>query len=367
MRILLAGGGTGGHIYPAMALAEAVQAEGDHAVSFIGDPNGLEAELLPRGGFTFAPVPVERLSGSTIGRLLPVLRSLVRAVPMTCRLIENMAADAVVATGGYVSACAILAGYRLGIPVLVIELNSVPGRTVRWLSRFMTGIALQFPSAMEYLPVPKCRITGIPVRTGILSANRKACRSDLGLDDDQPCVVVFGGSRAALRINRAVCSGVSRLLQGHASVTLLHLTGVRDFDEAQVARVALPEVLRGRYIVREYAHDMGSVYACADLVVCRAGGSSIAELTARGLPSLLIPYPYATDQHQLRNAEELSAHGATAYYHDDSFDGDAFVTGVLSLLGRPQRVQEMAAAAFRWGRRDATHRILRWLEEWVSS
>jgi UDP-N-acetylglucosamine--N-acetylmuramyl-(pentapeptide) pyrophosphoryl-undecaprenol N-acetylglucosamine transferase len=360
VRVVIAGGGTAGHVYPALALAGVLRDRGVE-VSFLGTERGLEARLVPRAGFDFTPVPARPFPRGLSPAKLATLATALRAVPACRRRVAG--AGVVVGMGGYVSVPAVLAAVRERVPRILHEQNAVPGLANRALSLLAASVALGFADARDAFPGrvrPRTVVTGNPVREDVLrvTENREAlakeARAELGLDEGRRTVVIFGGSQGALYVNRAA-AGACRLLRSRADLQIVLLTGTGHLG---VTVRGLP-VGGGGLIVRPvgYLDRMDLAYACADLVVSRAGASSIAEVTACGLPALLVPYPHATDGHQEANARALQRAGGASILPDDQVTAESLAERIESLVDHDERLRAMAAASGAFGRPDAAGRL----------
>ncbi|MHB1341598.1 MAG: undecaprenyldiphospho-muramoylpentapeptide beta-N-acetylglucosaminyltransferase [Coriobacteriia bacterium] len=357
MRFLLSGGGTAGHIYPALTVASLLAEGGHDEVLFVGTPDGLEARLVPEAGVAFVPVAsagFDRGSPLTLVTSgVKVLVSVVRA----WRLLRRYKPDVVAGFGGYVSLPVGLAAVITRTPLVLHEQNSVPGLANRLLSRWAGTAAVTYESSAKHLKYPhRAVVTGNPIREAITRSTREAGREALGLDPDAVVVLVFGGSRGARKLNEAVV----RLWPEFDSVPALqvvHVTG--RIDAASVAESMAEEMAggSGRYRLHEYIDDMGGAIAAADVVVARAGATSIAEITAIGRVSVLVPYPYATDDHQTLNARAVAAGGGAIVVPDAEVETDAFSSAVLGLVRDVRKRETMAAAAAALGRPDAGRRV----------
>ncbi len=366
-RIVVAGGGTAGHVLPGLAIAEALVDRGLAAdrgsVVMVGSARGIEADLVPPTGFGLRLLPgrgiQRRLTPANAVAAAGLLVALVRAV----LLLVRRRPDAVVVLGGYASVPCGLAAVALRIPVVVAEQNAVPGAANRLLGRFARSCAVSFPGTR----LPRAVVTGNPVRSEVRSAAadasaRRVVRDRFGLDD-RPFVVAFGGSLGARRINRAVAAAVEDWTGG--PVVVQHVVGPRGWaldpdgtggpdgtgERAGVVPVSVD------YRPVEYEADMPSVLSAADVVVCRAGATTVAELSVLGVPSILVPLPGAPGDHQTANAEGLAGVGAARVVADAEMDG-ALLSGVLGeMLADRVALGSMGAAARSLGRPDAAERV----------
>ncbi|MTV26162.1 undecaprenyldiphospho-muramoylpentapeptide beta-N-acetylglucosaminyltransferase [Nitriliruptoraceae bacterium ZYF776] len=362
--VLVAGGGTAGHVFPAIAVARELAATGEVRPVFVGLADRLEADLVPKAGFELHHVEVIGVPR----RLSPALLKVPGAVRAAVRRCEAIAAEeeavAAVTFGGYVSFPLSWAAGRRGLPLVIHEQNAVPGLANRLGARWAERIAVTVPgSADRFRHQERCAVTGNPVRDEVLHLDRAALRAEarerFGLDPDLPTLLVFGGSQGARTLNRAIVDAQGRW--GSDRLQILHAAGRTLYAETAAAweraRASAPGGPRARLV--DFIDHMSDAYAAADVVVCRAGATSIAELTVLGIPSVLVPYPHATGDHQTRNAEALARAGGAVLVADDEFDGASLVEAVEPLLTDPGRHRDVAAAARAFGRPDAAANVAR--------
>jgi UDP-N-acetylglucosamine--N-acetylmuramyl-(pentapeptide) pyrophosphoryl-undecaprenol N-acetylglucosamine transferase len=344
MRILIAAGGTGGHVYPALAVRRCLSERSpEAAVRWVGGHRGLERQLVP------ATVPFERLWLRSlrmvrldIHRVLDPLR-LLASLPQSLWLMLRWRPAVVFTTGGYVALPVVGAAALLRVPVLLWEGNVVPGRSVRAIARLASAIAVSFGETCSRLP-GRCFVTGTPIRR--LSRDRSAARGRLGLPAAVPVVLVFGGSQAVRRLNDAVAQALRTLVERAA---LIHVCGADELAAAQARRADLPAPLRERYAPYAFLDaEMDDALAAADLIVGRAGSSTLAEASALGLPMVVVPYPHAS-AHQLENARAMADAGAARIVADADFDGRALLDAV-ALFDDAKGLARMRAAARSFGR-----------------
>jgi len=362
--ILLAGGGTGGHVFPSLAVAGALAA-GGHRVAFVGTAGGLESRLVPEAGWPLHTVAVLPLARRLSVGTLRVPGALLRAAREVTRVIRSDEVVAAAVFGGYVSLPLALAAWRTGTPFVVHEQNAVPGLANRVAARRAATVAVTFPSSTEAFGVhAHLELTGNPVRPGLAEVPRAALRAEalaaFDLQEGRRTLLAFGGSQGARRINDALVGAVTRW-RDPASLQILHVTGRGGHAAAEAAwTAALAAVHAGPApLVRrvDFVQRMDLAYATADVVLCRAGASSIAELTVLGLPSILVPYPHATADHQTANARDLAAAGGARVVADADLDAARLVTTAEPLLDDPGLRAELGAAARRFGRPDAAARV----------
>jgi len=352
VKVLIAGGGTAGHVFPALALARALVAEGDE-VSFAGTATGQEATLVPAAGFPFVAVEAKPFVRAVSARALMAPVAALRSVGRCRPLVEQH--DVVVGMGGYVSVPVALAALRSRRPLVLHEQNAVPGLANRLLARPARTVALSFGEAARMLPRnARTVVTGNPVREEILAVATERDRLEkeavveLELDTDRRTVVVFGGSQGALHVNRSVVNAVSRLARD--DVQLVLLTGRA---HAEAVRASIGGSPRVPVRVIPFLERMDLAYAAADLVVARAGATTVAEIAVSGVPSILIPYPYATGRHQEANARALQRAGAADVLMDDVLDGAVLAERIGALLDDPDRLRSMGERARVWSRPEA--------------
>lgn len=345
-RVAIAAGGTAGHVVPALAVAGALRDSGAH-VEFLGGERA-ERELVPAAGY---PLHVLRVAGLDRRNPLRAARSVawaLRATGRARRILRMMRADVVVGGGGYVSAPAGFAARSLGLPIVLTEADSHLGVANRALAPFAQRVFLAFdlPGRSE----PKFVVTGRPVPADVLAADRAEARARFGIEDDRPCLLVFGGSLGARRLNEAAVEAFG----GAAPCWVLHACGTRDHDSLarRLDELGNPP----HYKLHAYITPFADAYAAADLATARAGGS-VFELLAAGLPAVLVPYPHATADHQSGNARWVERGGAAVVVPDEDLDGPRLAREVAALLGAPERLRSMARAARELARPDAAERI----------
>lgn len=359
--VLLAGGGTGGHVFPSLAVADALRrADPDLRVEFLGTARGLESTLVPAAGWrlhTIEAAPLARkLSLSTL-KLPLVLR---RAVKQSRGIIAKRDAVGAVVFGGYVSVPLALAARGARLPLVVHEQNAVPGVANRLAARWASAVAVTHDGTG--FGSGESAVTGNPVRPGLdpeaVAGLRDQAMEHFGLSRDRRTLLVFGGSQGARRINLAAVESL-RLWRRAEQVQILHATGRRDFAEIESAWTAARRAGGELPVVKclDFIEQMELAYAAADAVVCRSGASTLAELTVLGLPSVLVPYPHATADHQTANARSLAAAGGAVVIADDRLDAQRLVAEAEPLLVDDDRRATTAAAARSFGRPDAADQV----------
>lgn len=365
MRLLFVCGGTAGHINPALAVASSVRAEHpDAVIRFAGNPKGMEARLVPKAGFDFVPIEVQgfqrKLNLHNIRRNLRALRYLAASPRKAKKIIVDFRPDVVMGTGGYVSGPIVRQAAKMGIPTLTHEQNAFPGVTTKLLTRYVNTVLLAVPKAREHLPDgPNYVVTGNPIRTEILTADRAKAREKLNVGN-RTCLLTFGGSLGAQRVNESVAEVVASLY-GENRIHLIHATG-------QYGTELFPSLLRKygvadkvendpHYDIREYIDNMPDCLAAADLVICRAGAITLSELQAAGRASILIPSPNVAENHQYHNAMVLAEHGAAVVIEEKDLTGDRLVKQVRRLLDDLQTLRDLGKKAADMAIVDANARI----------
>jgi UDP-N-acetylglucosamine--N-acetylmuramyl-(pentapeptide) pyrophosphoryl-undecaprenol N-acetylglucosamine transferase len=349
MRCVIAGGGTGGHLFPGIAIAEAfIEREAGNEVLFIGTERGIEMRVLAGGKFPLRTIRAMPLKGRSLLGKIKAVGPVPLAVSEALSILNDFRPQMVLGMGGYSSGPTLLAAYLLGIRRAIHEQNMVPGMTNRILKGFSQRIFVSFEETKGYFPEHKTRVTGNPIRKEFLSCltNRKK--------GDRFTILIFGGSAGAHRINEAMM-GALNFIQGIKSVLrFIHQTGREDLEF--VSRGYREKGMDA--VVKPFFDDMVSQYEASDLVLCRAGASTIAELAVCGKGSILIPYPFAAHQHQLINAERLVELGACRMIQDRDLSGSSLAQAILHLHSHPEELRAMEEAIRRVARPGAAQEIV---------
>ncbi len=356
MRVILAGGGTGGHVYPALAMGDAMRERG-HEVLYVGDADRLEGRVAPQRGYDFHPIRAPRYPrGGLVGKF-GFAFSLLRSVLEARSLLKNLRAQVVLGVGGYISAPTVLAAWTLGIPRAIHEANLAPGLANRLCARFADLVFLTYEeSAPRIRSSAPMETVGCPVNPKVLSGERAPALERYGLSADEPVLLVVGGSLGAATINALALAAARAPQRGWQ---LLWITGTRYHE--QVVR-DLGEPPEGVRLV-DYEDRMGDAYAAADLVVARAGSSTLAELTALGKPALLIPSPNVTDNHQEANARGLEELGAAMVVTEADLQVPAVLDRITMMMRDSPALATMAAASRSQGRLDVATTVAELLED----
>ncbi|MFD2443429.1 undecaprenyldiphospho-muramoylpentapeptide beta-N-acetylglucosaminyltransferase [Bacillus sp. CGMCC 1.16607] len=360
MRIVVSGGGTGGHIYPALALIHEIQKKSKEIeFLYIGTHDGLESKIVPREKILFKTIHITGFKRKlSIDNIKTVYRFL-KGVKESKKLLREFKPDVVIGTGGYVCGPVVYAASKLGIPTIIHEQNSVPGLTNKFLSRYVDKIAVCFEVAKEYFPAEKVIFTGNPRATEVLGNDAIQGRLKVGLKTNLPAVLIVGGSRGAKPINEAVIKSLSEL--GQKPYQVLYVTGDIHFPHVQqeVDLVGNPE----NVIIKPFIHNMPEVLAGIDLVVARSGATTLAEITSLGIPSILIPSPYVTNNHQEKNAKALSEKGAAELVLENDLSGKLLVEKIDQILLHKDRWMRMKAESKALGVPDAAERLYKVMKQ----
>src|SRR5215471_4111094 len=331
MRAILAGGGTGGHVIPALAIANQLKKDYGAEVLFIGAARGIENRLVPAAGYPLKLVRVGALKNVSLTVRLKTAFDLPRALWDAGGMLSEFAPDVVIGVGGYASGPAMLSAVMKHIPTLAFEPNVVPGFANRLVARFVTGAAVHFEETAKYFRHGE--VTGVPVRQAFFEIPPKRAGT--------PTVLVFGGSQGAHAINQAMIRCLPVLQREAPGIRIIHQTGERDYNDALAAYQGMGEAAE----VFQFIDDMPGAFARADLVVCRSGASTVAEITAAGKPAAFVPFPRAADDHQRINAEALARHGAAVVVEESKLEGLWLAETIAALLQDSRRLQRMSQAA----------------------
>lgn len=351
---LIAGGGTGGHVIPALAVARELRRRGHQAV-FIGTRQGMEARLVPAAGFAMEWVEIGGLKGVGAWRRIRTMFELPAGIAKVCRLIGRLRPSAVFSMGGFVAGPVVLAALLRRLPLVVMEPNAVPGFTNRWIARAVARALISFPQTSRYFPAGRTELTGLPVRAEFSDMPAKP-------RGDRLTVLITGGSRGSRTLNRAAKESWALFQSAGAAVRIVHQTGAAGYAATKAAFAATG--LEGEVV--DFIDDMPAAFRSADLIVCRSGAGAVSELAAAGKPSVLVPFPFATDQHQLRNAEALAAVGAAHLVLDRDMNGQKLFEEVMALSGTDGALETMGRAARSFARPGAAGRAADILESLAS-
>ena len=353
--IVISGGGTGGHIYPAVGLAQAiVQLEPGIGICFIGGANRLESAIIPQHGFRFLPISVAGFPRKLTWKWFPVIGKACRGFAQSLQFLSKLKPNVVVGTGGYVSGPVLFAASRLRIPTVIQEQNASAGLTNRVLARWAKMAYLAFHSAADGFPGEIVKITGNPIRPQIASfASSSAIYEKLGLDPNLKTIFIMGGSQGAHPINQVVISMLPELAPYHRHLQLIHQTGKTDYQ--QVREHYAGSLLK--HLVQPYFDSIGEVYSITDLMVCRAGGMTISEITACGLPAIFIPLPSTPGNNQELNAKVVADSGAGLVLNQQTLTGRLLAEQITGIIENPIKQQQMSDASRQFGNPRASEEI----------
>ena len=336
MRIIIAGGGTGGHVIPALAIAHQLKKQFGAEIFFIGTARGIETRLVPQAGFPLELIQVGALKNVSLMTRAKTMFDLPRAVAASSRMLSDFDPEVVIGVGGYASGPAMVAAIRRRLPTLAFEPNVVPGFANRMIARWVSAAAVHFEETCRYFP--HCKVTGVPVRSAFFLIPPKTVSSQVG---GAPTLLVFGGSQGARAINQAMVESLGGLREKIPGIHIIHQTGQRDYDHVLAAYQQ--SGISGE--VYKFIDDMPGTFGRADLLVCRSGASTVGEITAAGKPAIFVPFPAAADDHQNVNARALERAGAAVVVEESNLGAAYLVDTIAALIGDSGRLQSMAAAA----------------------
>lgn len=351
MKLVIAGGGTGGHLFPGVAVAEEfLKRENGNEVLFIGTERGLEKKILPGLGLDLRTIDVEGLKGRGLRSLLGLLK-LPMSLVQSMGILGEFRPDIVLGVGGYASGPAVLAAVIKGLPSAIAEQNAIPGETNKMLARLARRIFLSFPDNAGWAPPEKTVVTGNPIRAGLLK------RDSAAKQDGLFTILVFGGSQGAHKINETMVEALDHLDGALGNIMIIHQTGNDDLEMMKEAyRTREKHGLKVK--VLPFIADMSAAYSRADLLVCRAGATSIAEITACGKAAIFIPFPFAVADHQTKNAQALEKAGAAVMIPQKDLDGKKLADLILDFFEEPSKLREMEKRSAQLGHPDAAKRVV---------
>lgn len=360
MNTVIACGGTGGHLFPGIAVAEVLQGRGHEVMLLVSEKDIDAVALSGRANLRVEKLPTVGLPSSFSPAFFGFARRFLESLTLCRSLYGKFKPNAVLGMGGFTSTAPVLAARIRGIATFIHESNAVPGKANRWTARLVNAVMLGFKECAPFFPKTRTEITGTPVRTDLVRLDRADARRRLGLREDLPTLLVMGGSQGASGINQALIKALP-FLQG-VPLQVIHLSGTR--DERLVAdnyrRQNVPAYIGA------FHHRMEEVYSAADVVVARAGAASLAELAAFSLPGILIPFPYAADDHQTRNAEIYAHADAAILLKQSDISGELLARKIRELIQSPQRLQRMAENSARLAPKDAAGRVANTIERYAT-
>jgi UDP-N-acetylglucosamine--N-acetylmuramyl-(pentapeptide) pyrophosphoryl-undecaprenol N-acetylglucosamine transferase len=349
MRILIAGGGTGGHVIPALAIARELKSRYNAEIMFVGTARGIENRLVPQAGFGLMKIKVGALKNVGMVTRIRTLIDLPLAILHSRKIIKVFSPDAVVGVGGYASGPAMAAAILGRIPTLAFEPNYVPGFANKMVGKHVSAAAVHFEQTARYFR--NAHVVGVPVRQEFFAVPPAS--------PHQPTLLVFGGSQGAHAINEAVTASMPEVLRQIPNLRVIHQTGERDYNDVQAAysRAGIPAE------VSAFIDNMPHAFASADLLICRSGASTVAEVTAAGKPAIFVPFPQAADDHQRRNAEAIAEGGAALLIPQVELTGERLAQAIVELMSDRRRLHEMSERARALSHHDAAGRVARMVAE----
>ncbi|KRN94015.1 UDP-N-acetylglucosamine--N-acetylmuramyl-(pentapeptide) pyrophosphoryl-undecaprenol N-acetylglucosamine transferase [Pediococcus stilesii] len=350
---MVSGGGTGGHIYPALALIKQVKEnEPNSEILYIGTQKGLESKIVPNSGIDFKTINIQGFKRSLSLENFKTIGLFLSSVVKARKMIREFKPDVVLGTGGYVSGAVVFAASLMGIPTVIHEQNSVVGVTNKFLSKFVKKIAISFQDAASQFPSQKVVLTGNPRATEVVNIKPESL-GQFGLDSTVPTVLIFGGSRGAEKINRVTVDSLEELVK--KPYQTLFVTGRVHFD--QIAKEIDVEKLKSKVAILPYISNMPEILANISVIVGRAGATSLAEITALGIPSILIPSPYVTNDHQTKNAKSLVEDHAAELITENELTSEKLMRSLDQLMLDETARKEMANNAKQLGQPDAAENL----------
>ncbi len=324
IKLLIAASGTGGHLFPAIAVARKLS---DYQIEWLGVPDRMETELIPKYSYPLNTIPVTGLQGRLGLGTIKIIIRLITSILITRKLLQEKKFHGVFTTGGYIAAPAIIAARSLGLPVILHESNALPGKVTRWFSPWCTIVALGFANATQFLPRAKTIFVGTPVRDNFTTNNK----IDLPIPENVPLIVISGGSQGAIAINKLVRQCAAQWLEKGAWI--VHQTGASDTD--------IKSFQHPHYFAIPFYDNMAGLFQRANLVISRAGAGTLTELAITKTPSILVPYPYAAEDHQAFNAKVFAQAGAALVFPQAELTAQLLESTIIDLLDNPEKLQEM--------------------------
>ncbi len=354
MRVIIAGGGTGGHIFPGLAVAEELRnRDASTEVVFAGTEQGIEARVVPREGYQIKFLRAEGLMGVSLKKKIRAMVKVLLSIGDSYRIIKSVRPDIVIGVGGYASGVITVVAYFMSVPTMILEQNAVPGFTNKILGKIVNSICITYQESLSVFPRAKTFLTGNPVRMNVLRGNSESAYRLFSLEKGLFTIFAFGGSAGAKSINRALVDALQYLRDLKDAIQFLHQTGLKDYEAIRDAY--RKEGFKGT--ITPFIYQMGEAYAVADIVISRAGATTLAELTALGKPALLVPYPHAAGDHQEVNARKLLEIGAARMIPDRELSGEILANTIRELYANESVRAGMQRSGMAVGRPEASSRI----------
>ncbi len=355
MRVILAGGGTGGHVIPALAIAQELRARHQAEVLFVGTSRGIENRLVPAAGYPLRLIEVGALNRVSLATRVKTIFALPAAVLAGRRLLREFRPDVVIGVGGYASGPVMMAAVLRRVPTVIFEPNVVPGFANRVVARWVSVAAVHFDETCRWFR--RCEVIGVPVRRAFFDLGMARVSAPRVRVEDPghtaPTLLLFGGSQGAHVLNHALTAAAPALLTRVPGLRVVHQTGEREYDQCRGAYQRAGMTVE----VEKFIDDMPAAFARADLLICRSGASTVAEVAAAGKPAIFIPFAAAADDHQTRNAEALASRGAAVLIREAELTPERLAETAAALLGDPARLRQMGEAARLLAHPDAAERI----------
>lgn len=355
MKVVIAGGGTGGHLFPGLALAEElIRRDPGAEISFVGTEHGIEARIIPREGYPIRFLRSEGIVGKSALKKIKGLAKLVLSFADSFRILREVSPDLVIGVGGYASGAFVMASFIRSFPTLIHEQNSVPGLTNKILGMFADRVCVTYHESLSSFPPSKTFLTGNPIRMRVLKGERESALRLFSLEKGLFTVFVFGGSSGARTINRVMVDALNHLPDLKENIQFLHQTGEKDYENIRDAYRKAG--VKGT--VAPFIYQMAEAYAAADIVVSRAGATTLAEITALGKPAVLIPFPFAAAHHQEFNALKLKEMGAAMMISESRLSGETLAGAIRQLYQNARQRSDMTTASRGLGRPDACSKVI---------
>lgn len=355
MKVLVTGGGTGGHIYPALAFVKYVKEKVPTAsFLYVGATRGLENKILPQTDIPFKTLEIQGFKRSLSFENVKTIQLFFKSIREAKKILREFQPDVVIGTGGYVSGAVVYAAAKMNIPTIVHEQNSVPGMTNKFLARYVDKVAIAFEDAAQFFPKQKTVLIGNPRAQEVGAVEKSDILKKYNLKTDKKTVLIFGGSQGALKINQAVVAAIPAF--STKEYQILYASGERYYQEIEET-IGMTKDAFSNISIQPYINQMTEVMVNCDLLIGRAGATSIAEFTGLGLPAILIPSPYVTNDHQTKNAESLVHAGAVKMIRDNELTADNLVTAVDEIMSNEALRNQMAKASKDQGITDASERL----------
>jgi UDP-N-acetylglucosamine--N-acetylmuramyl-(pentapeptide) pyrophosphoryl-undecaprenol N-acetylglucosamine transferase len=355
MRVIIAGGGTGGHLFPGLAVADEFrQRDASTEVIFVGTEHGIESRVVPREGYRIKFLRAEGLVGVSLKRKVHATVKMFLSILDSYRIIKTIRPDLVIGVGGYASGVLVFLAFLMSVPTMILEQNSIPGLTNKVLGRFVGTVCITYQESISSFPRLKTYLTGNPVRLQVFRGSIESAYKLFALERGLFTILVFGGSSGAKSINLAVVEALNYLLDLKDKIQFLHQTGSADYEHIRESyrRIGF------KGIITPFIYQMGEAYVVSDMVISRAGATTLAELTALGKPAILIPYPHAAGNHQELNARKLREMGAAKMVLDRELKGEAFAGSIRELYMDEKLREEMQRNSKAVGRPDACAKVV---------